>query len=67
MSDRYGPTVVLGTTGLLYGVGYALISIVGEPWQLVALFGICIGIGLSTHDVVTLSTIARWFAKAGAE
>ena len=62
LSDRYGPTVVLGTTGLLYGVGYALISIVGEPWQLVALFGICIGIGLSTHDVVTLSTIARWFA-----
>ena len=61
LSDRYGPTVVLGTTGLLYGVGYALISIVGEPWQLVALFGICIGLGLSTHDVVTLSTIARWF------
>ena len=62
LSDRYGPTVVLGTTGMLYGVGYALISIVGEPWQLVVLFGICIGLGLSTHDVVTLSTIARWFA-----
>ena len=61
LSDRYGPTVVLGTTGMLYGVGYALISIVGEPWQLVALFGIFIGLGLSTHDVVTLSTIARWF------
>ena len=62
LSDRYGPTVVLCTTGMLYGVGYALISIVGEPWQLVMLFGICIGLGLSTHDVVTLSTIARWFA-----
>ena len=61
LSDRYGPTVVLGTTGMLFGVGYALISIVGEPWQLVALFGIFIGLGLSTHDVVTLSTIARWF------
>ena len=61
LSDRYGPTVVLGTTGMLYGVGYALISIVGEPWQLVVLFGIFIGLGLSTHDVVTLSTIARWF------
>ena len=61
LGDRYGPTVVLATTGLLYGVGYALISIVGEPWQLVVLFGICIGLGLSTHDVVTLSTIARWF------
>ena len=61
ISDRYGPTVVLCTTGLLYGVGFALISIVGEPWQLVALFGLFIGLGLATHDVVTLSTIARWF------
>ena len=61
LSDRYGPTVVLAATGLLYGVGFALISIVGEPWQLVALFGIFIGLGLATHDVVTLSTIARWF------
>ena len=61
LSDRYGPTAILGATGLLYGVGYALLSIVGEPWQLVALFGICIGLGLATHDVVTLSTIARWF------
>ena len=63
LSDRYGPTVVLGTTGLLYGVGFALLSQVGEPWQLVAIFGIFIGLGLSTHDVVTLSTIARWFDR----
>ena len=61
LSDRFGPTVVLCTTGMLYGTGYALLSIVTEPWQLVALFGICIGLGLATHDVVTLSTIARWF------
>ena len=61
ISDRYGPTLVLGTTGLLYGVGFGLISVVGEPWQLVALFGVFLGLGLATHDVVTLSTIARWF------
>ena len=63
LSDRFGPAVVLGATGVLYGAGYALISIVDEPWQLVALFGVCIGLGLSTHDVVTLSTIARWFGR----
>ena len=63
LSDRYGPTAVLGTTGLLYGIGFGLISVIGEPWQLVALFGIFIGLGLSTHDVVTLSTIARWFER----
>ena len=61
LSDRYGPTVVLGTTGLLYGLGYVLVSLIGQPWQLVAVFAIFIGLGLSTHDVVTLSTIARWF------
>ena len=63
LSDRFGPTAVLGTTGLLYGTGFALISVIGEPWQLVALFGVFIGLGLSTHDVVTLSTIARWFER----
>ena len=26
-----------------------------------AIFGVFMGLGLSTHDVVTLSTIARWF------
>ncbi len=76
LNDRYGPKAVLGTAGLLFGVGYALISQVGEPWQLLALFAIFIGAGLGTHDAVTLSVIARWFggrrgimtgvAKAGA-
>ena len=63
LSDRYGPAAVLGTTGLLYGIGFGLLSEIGEPWQLVALFGVFIGLGLSTHDVVTLSTIARWFER----
>ena len=63
LSDRYGPTPVLAASGLLFGTGYALISMVGEPWQLLAVFAIFIGIGISTHDVVTLSTIARWFVR----
>ena len=63
LCDRYGPTPVLVGSGLLYGVGYALISQVGEPWHLFALFGLFIGVGMSTHDVGTLSTIARWFVR----
>ena len=76
LNDRYGPTVVLGAAGVLFGIGYALIPQVDEPWQLLVLFAIFIGAGLGTHDVVTLSVIARWFesrrgimtgvAKAGA-
>ncbi len=61
LNDRYGPRVVLSVAGTLCGVGYALLSQVTQPWQLFVLFGMFIGVGMATHDVVTLSTIARWF------
>lgn len=61
MSDRYGPRLVLGFTGTLYGIGFALISQVSEPWHLVLIFATFIGAGMGTHDVVTLSAVARWF------
>lgn len=61
LSDRYGPTRVLAATGVLYGLGYMLLARIDAPWQLFAICGSLIGLGLSTHDVVTLSTVARWF------
>lgn len=63
LSDRYGPRVVLSTAGTLYGLGFGLISRVTEPWHLFLIFGLFIGVGMSTHDVVTLSTVARWFER----
>jgi MFS family permease len=63
LCDRFGPRRVLAVSGIIYGAGFALISQVSEPWQLFLIFGIFIGIGLSTHDVVTLSTIGRWFER----
>jgi MFS family permease len=63
LSDRYGPRVVLGIAGTLYGLGYGLISAVSEPWHLFLIFGLFIGLGMSTHDVVTLSTVAKWFDR----
>lgn len=63
LGDRFGPRPVLATTGVLHGLGFALISLVGEPWHLYVIFGLFIGLGMSTHDVVTLSTVARWFDK----
>ncbi|MDJ0626816.1 MAG: MFS transporter [Rhodobacter sp.] len=63
ISDRLGPRPVLMVTGVIYGLGYALIAQVQEPWQLFAIFSMALAAGLSTHDVVTLSTIARWFAR----
>ena len=63
LCDRFGPAPVLVGAGLLFGTGFALISVVGEPWHLFVLFGLFIGVGMSTHDVATLSTIARWFVR----
>jgi len=63
LCDRFGPAPVLVGAGLLFGTGFALISVVGEPWHLFVLFGLFIGVGMSTHDVATLSTIARWFVS----
>ena len=63
LSDRFGPRPVLSFTGVLFGIGFALIALVSEPWHLFAIFGLFIGLGMSTHDVVTLSTVARQFDK----
>ncbi len=66
LNDRFGPRWVLAGTGVIYGFGYALLSTVNEPWQAIVIFGFAIGMGMASHDVVTLSTIARWFnAKRG--
>lgn len=61
LSDQYGPRRVLAVAGLAYALGYGLMSQVTQPWQLLLLSGTLIGVGLGTHDVVTLSTVARWF------
>lgn len=63
LSDLYGPRPVLGVAGVLLGLGVAAISQVGEPWHLFLIFGVFIGVGMATHDVVTLSTVARWFVN----
>ncbi|MCP5264634.1 MAG: MFS transporter [Burkholderiaceae bacterium] len=61
LNDRFGPRWVLSFAGLCYGIGYALLGSIDSPWQLFVLGGLMLGIGMSTHDVVTLSVIARWF------
>lgn len=63
LSDRIGPRKVLTFSGLFFGAGYMLMYFVEAPWQLFLIYGVFIGIGLSTHDVVTLSVIAQWFDK----
>jgi MFS family permease len=62
-NDRIGPRVLISISALCFGIGYASMSGMQAPWQLFVLYGVLVGIGYSTHDVVTLSTIARWFVR----
>ena len=60
--DRHGPRLILVGGGFCFGLGYLLMSGVHGLWQ-VYLFYVILAVGMSTVDVVTLSTIARWFVK----
>ncbi|UCG07622.1 MAG: MFS transporter [Desulfobacterales bacterium] len=63
LNDRIGPKVLIVVSGISLGLGFLLMSRLQAQWQLYLLYGVLVGIGLSTHDVITLSTVARWFVK----
>jgi MFS family permease len=63
LNDRIGPRVIIMASGTSLGLGYLFMSRLQDPWQLYLLYGLLAGIGFSTHDVITLSTVARWFVK----
>jgi len=63
LNDKIGPRNVMAVTGLLFGLGHLFMSGLGAVWQLYLFYGIIIGIGLSSIDVIALSTTARWFVK----
>jgi MFS family permease len=63
LNDRIGPKILVVVSGISMGLGYLLMSRIQAPWQLYLLYGVLVGTGFSTHDVITLSTVARWFAK----
>lgn len=63
LTDRFGPRWVLSAAGVCFGLGYVLMYYLSSPWQLFLLFGVLIGVGLGTHDVTTLTTVARWFER----
>ncbi len=63
LNDRIGPRLIVMTSGASLALGYMLMSQMSAQWQLYVLHGILVGIGFATHDVITLSTVARWFEK----
>jgi MFS family permease len=63
LNDRIGPRVLIAVSAVFLGFGYLLMSRLQSSWQLYVIYGVLAGIGFSTHDVITLSTVARWFDK----
>ena len=62
LSDRFGPRIVMTVTTTFFASGFILLSTIQAPWQLYLYYGLFCGIGMGAHDVVLLSTVARWFS-----
>jgi MFS family permease len=63
LNDKIGPRNVMAATGFLFGLGHLLMSGLGGVWQLYFFYSFIVGIGLSSVDVIALSTTARWFVN----
>ena len=63
LTDRYGPKRVFIVCGIIYGLGYLLMSQVNSIWQLYLFYGVIVGMGQSVVDTPVLATLARWFDK----
>lgn len=63
LSDRFGPRIVMSFAALFFAFGWMGMYFMQAPWQLLLFYGVLVGVGISAHDVVTLSTVARWFDK----
>ena len=53
----------MAVTGFFLGLGYVLMSQVNTVWQLYLFYGLVVGLGMSSIDVIPLSTMARWFVR----
>lgn len=63
LNDRIGPRKLMTVTGFSFGLGFLLMSRIDAVWQLYLFFGVVVGIGLSSVDVIPMSTTARWFVR----
>ena len=63
LNDKIGPRKLVTIAGVLFGLGHLLMSRLGAVWQLYLFYGIVFGSGLSSIDVIALTTIARWYSR----
>ncbi len=63
LNDKFGPRILMSVAAIFFSLGFSCMSQIGTLWQLYLSFGLIFGIGLSSVDVIALTTIARWFGK----
>ena len=63
VNDRFGPRRIMAVTGSSFCLGLLLMSQLSAQWQLYVFYSVIVGIGMSSVDVVPLTTTARWFVK----
>ena len=61
LNDLIGPRLVMTVTAVCFGLGHLLMARVESLWQLYVFYGVAVGIGLCAVDVISLTTVARWF------
>ena len=63
VNDQIGPRALLTVSTVVFALGFILMSRMTSVWHLYLFYGLFCGLGIAAHDVVTLSTVARWFTR----
>ena len=63
VSDQIGPRILLTASTVVFALGFILMSRMTALWHLYLFYGLLCGLGVAAHDVVVLSTVARWFTR----
>ncbi len=64
LNDKFGPKALSVVISILFGLGYLLLSRLQTPWQLYLIYGLPVAVGFGAFDVITLSTVSRWFVRS---
>ena len=63
LTDTLEPRRILSIAGLAIAIGYLFMSRVTALWQLYLAYAVFVAIALGAQEVITLSTVARWFGR----
>lgn len=63
LTDVTGPRRILSAAGVAITLGFLIMSRMTMPWHLLVAYPIFVGLAFGSHDVVTLSAVARWFER----